>query len=41
MTDFPHLRFGVSIIGASSFHFSVRDGKRWFQTAQITKVGQL
>jgi hypothetical protein len=26
-----------SIVGADSFHFSVRNGKRWFQIAQITK----
>jgi hypothetical protein len=26
-----------TIIGATSFHFSVRDGKRWFQSAMAAK----
>ncbi len=38
MTYFPQLRFGVSIIGADSFHFLVRDGEGWCQVALITKA---
>lgn len=30
--------FGSSIFGADAFHFSVRDGKRWFRTATDTRV---
>lgn len=35
---FPILRFGVSIIGAGLFHFLVRDGKGWYQTAPVTEA---
>ena len=34
---FP-LSFDVSIIGADSFHFLVRDGKGWDQVAQVTRA---
>jgi phage pi2 protein 07 len=27
----------ISIVGAGAFHFSVRKGKRWCHTAQITR----
>lgn len=39
MTYFPAIELDGSIVGAVSFHFSVRDGKRWVQNApKITKA---
>lgn len=35
MTHCPGLT--ASIVGAGAFHDSVRNGKRWFHTAPITK----
>ena len=35
---FPVLRFGASIIGADLFQDSVRNGKSWFQVAQVTRA---
>lgn len=33
--------FDESIIGADPFHDSVRDVKRWFQIAQVTRANDI
>ena len=41
MTCFPTTELGSSIVGADSFHDSVRDEKRWDQVAPITRAALL
>ena len=33
--------YGKTIVGAKAFHFSVRNGKRWFHLALMTRIEKL